>query len=172
MAACGSANKNADVQIPVADSIPDVTRLQPYEAGEDIQLNNVTYAYHISRCATDSLPHVKSEQGTVYADNTITLTIENKKSGATILTKTYTKNSFASIISDASFLKGTLLLGIAYDGIDKGRMHFVASVGDPELDDLYFPLDIFVSTDGSVSVQKSVEMDGGVPNDSLSDSQD
>lgn len=172
MVACGSKNKQAEVQVPAADSIPQVMKLQPFETAEDITVKGVAYSYRIQRSASDSIPQVKSQQGTDYADNIITLTIK-RKDGAVVLNRTFTKNSFASIIADADFLKTTLLLGIAYDGVgDDGNMHFVASVGDPDLDDLYFPLELIVSTGGVVKIQKSVEMDGNVPNDSLSVSQE
>lgn len=116
------------------------------------------YEFSIRMTADKNLPKVKVESGDEYYDNQIHLLIKKKSDGSVFYDKTFRKDDFASIVP-ADFMKKSLLLGVVYDydkADDHSRFNFAASVGDPEDDEMLFPLRMIISASGALSVEKDV----------------
>lgn len=129
---------------------------------QTVQLKGKNYHISLSRTPNKSLPHVKTQSGEPFLDNEITLKI-TKDDGSVVINKTFTKSSFASYVPD-DFLPNAILEGMAFDKVVSDKLYFGASLCYPETD-LYFPLIITITSDGSVSIAKGELMEENYPED-------
>ena len=140
-------------------SVPQVQSMQQSDASQDLTIGGIGYEFSVHRVPADSLSTVTTESGEKFRNNLITLIIKNKSTGTEVLHRTFDKSYFASVIADDDFLARSILLGIVFDQTDEGSMRFIASVGDPIDEELFVPMVMTVSTDGSISLSKSQSLD-------------
>lgn len=142
----------SDTQVLMQDSTDahGLQRMQVSKSETDIQFKGKQYHCLISRTPSDSLPHVASETGDTYVDNQIVfrLTRGNER----VFNKTFTKNSFASVV-DERFLSKSILEGVVYHKTVPEGMVFAASVCYPQTD-LYVPVSITITPDGKMTIKK------------------
>jgi len=165
--ACNNkSNKQEKKETIVKDSVDSagVQRMQESKSEQIIKLKGKSYHIALHRSACDSLTRVKTEAGDWFLDNKIFLqiTLDN---GTKVFSRTFTKKSFASIVPD-DFLSKSILEGMVFDKIVDNKFSFAASVCYPQTD-LYFPMQITISSDGSVSMAKEELME-----EAYSDSED
>lgn len=133
--------------------------MQHSSATGEAVINGVTFHYQIERTPSVQLPKVKDEQGNVFVDNVINLSV--LRNGKSILNKRFTKKDFASQV-EASFLSKSILEGLVFDKVVGGKLRFAASVCHPQTD-LFVPLCVLVTTDGSVRVEKGSVLEEEIP---------
>ena len=110
------------------------------------------YHYSFRLAPTDSLPVITNADGARYHDNELQLTI--RRDSTVVLRKRFTKKSFASYVP-AEAMHNSALVGFSYNlnhADDHSQLRFIATVGDPdETADIYYPVEIRVSPDGTCS---------------------
>ncbi|MCD7901699.1 MAG: DUF4738 domain-containing protein [Bacteroides sp.] len=126
-------------------------RMQVSESTETVTFNGKQYRLSLRRMPDDDLPKVRSEVGDLFVDNAITLRI--KRGNEKIVDKTFTKNSFSSVVS-ASFLKKAILEGMVYDKITSRGIVFAVSVSYPQTD-LYIPISVTVDSSGKIAITRA-----------------
>lgn len=119
------------------------------------QLQGKTCEARVFRTPDETLPIVENEQGDQFVDNRITVCVTCE--GKRVLDRMFTKSSFASLLN-ARFAQYAILEGIVYDTVRNGKVCFAASVSYPE-SDLYVPIRLEVSANGSVVIEKSDLLD-------------
>jgi hypothetical protein len=164
--ACNSkSNKQEKKETIVKDSVDSagVQRMQESKSERTVKLKGKSYHIVLHRSASDSL-RVKTEAGDWFLDNKISLqiTLDN---GNKVFSRTFTKKSFSSIVP-ADFLSKSILEGMVFDKIVDNKFSFAASVCYPQTD-LYFPMQITISSDGAISMAKEELME-----ETYSDSED
>lgn len=135
------------------DTTTGFTRMQPSSSMGDVVCKGEKYHYEVERIPCDSLPMIKDEQGNVFVDNLVRLTItrnENKK----IISKVFTKKTFMNEVPSI-FMKDAILEGFVFyeeRTSDTDGLVFAASVCMPQTD-LFYPLIVTVSLDGEVRIE-------------------
>lgn len=159
LGACAGSQKQREAsrEVFMQDSIrrAEPQRMQVSEVKATVTFHGKEYQSTVVRRPDDSLPLVTNEQGEQFVDNRITLTLACE--GKTVLHRTFTKESFATLV-DAKFLKYALLEGVVLDEPSTQGLSYAASVGYPQ-SDLYVPLRITVSTDGKLSMAREELME-------------
>lgn len=133
--------------------------MQQSSAKGTVKINGVEFGYQIDRTPSSDLPKVEDEQENVFIDNVIGLNVT--RSGKMILTKRFTKSDFSSQVESA-FLSKSILEGLVFDKVVDGKLRFAASVCHPQTD-LFIPLCVLVSTDGSVRIEKGSVLEDEIP---------
>ena len=133
--------------------------MQQSSAKGDVTIGEAAFRYQIDRAPSSQLPKVKDEQGNIFVDNEIALNIT--RNGKTVLTKRFTKRDFSSQVA-SSFLSKAIREGLVFDKVVNGKMRFAASVCHPQTD-LFVPLCVLVSTDGSVRIDKGSVLEDEIP---------
>ncbi|MBR3093711.1 MAG: DUF4738 domain-containing protein [Bacteroidaceae bacterium] len=160
--------KNEDTKVVVTQvEKPKATQdMQNYDLSDTLTIAGHKYEFTITRRPDNSQPKIKVESGGDYHENQIHLVIKSKSDGSVFLDKEFTKEYFASIVP-ADFIRKSLLLGIVYDydkADDHSKFYFAASVGDPEDDEMLFPIKMTISPSGSINIEKDNLIDE-VPDD-------
>lgn len=152
-----SGNTKDDTQVLMQDSTDanGLQRMPTSQREADIQYKGKDYHYSIVRTPNDSLAHVMSEMGSTYVDNQIAFRLT--RGGESICGKTFTKNSFSSVI-EADFLSKSVLESLAYNKTTPEGMVFVASISYPQTD-LYFPVSVTISSDGKMTMKREEPME-------------
>ncbi|WP_455674939.1 DUF4738 domain-containing protein [Phocaeicola sp.] len=154
--ASGSAEQHI-FQIDSVDQVTGVQRMQVSRIHQDIVSQGKKYHLFIDRAPSDSLSRVKSDLGT-FADNRIVLKI-TRENGTTLFSKTFTKQSFSSFLSDG-YLNHFMLEGMVFDDEktkDSKNIVLAASVSIP-MTDLYIPFSITITPDGKMTILKDEDM--------------
>jgi len=159
LGSCGNKqkedNSNKILYSMEEKSSDGLQRMQSSRVEQDIVWNGKNYQIVISRVADDSLPKIKDEAGDLFVDNTITLSIK-RNNGEHFFDKTFTKQSFASLL-DEKFVSRAMLEGMVFDkAIDQGLI-FAASVSYPQTD-LFVPVIITISSDGTMALRREVSL--------------
>jgi hypothetical protein len=128
-----------------------VQRMNPYNFADTVTIGSHHYSYTIHREAVDSLPTVKDEDGTVYADNSYHLTVQ--RDGQPLLDRHFTKRSFASYLSAEMRQKG-ILDGMMQDASLPG-LAFAISVSLPQ-SDMLEPLLLKVDAAGGIVIERDL----------------
>lgn len=155
LAACGGHRPPNTDTAPKSEFIVDdgpsdgVLRMTPYDYADTLSIGSHRYTYVIHREAVDSLPTVKDDDGTVYADNSYHLTI--RRDGQPLLDRHFTKRSFASYLS-AEMRKKGILDGMMQDGSLPG-LAFAISVSLPQ-SDMLEPLLLKVDASGGIAIER------------------
>ena len=159
LGACRPSMKNnvASQEALMQDSVhrDGLQRMQVSEVKAKVTFRGKEYHSTVVRRPDESLPKVTNEQGEKFVDNRITLTLTC--GGKTVLQRTFTKESFASLV-DAKFMKYALLEGVVLDEPSQQGIVYAASVGYPQ-SDLYVPLRLTVTPDGKLTMSKDELMD-------------
>ena len=126
-----------------------IQRMTPYHYEGTYEVGEHRYSYTIHREAVDSLPTVKDDDGTVYADNSYHLTVQ--RDGQPLLDRHFTKRSFASYLSAEMRQKG-ILDGMMQDASLPG-LAFAVSVSLPQ-SDMLEPLLLKVDAAGGIVIER------------------
>lgn len=156
LSACGGRRSQATSSSePRGEFITDQTRadgvqrMTTYDYSDTLHLGAHRYAYTVHREAVDSLPKVRDDEGTVFADNAYHLTI--LRDGQPLLDRRFTKRHFASYLSAEMRQKG-LLDGMMLDRSLPG-LAFAISVSLPQ-SDMLEPLLLHVDAQGGISIER------------------
>lgn len=156
LAGCASNNKEEEkkenmrvLTQTVADE-KGVQRMQVSKAEQNVKHGNATYHFTIVRQPDESLDRVKSENGDMFVDNEITLTVS--KDGKQLFKEKFTKQSFVNI-TGSSFLKKSVLEGMVFDRTTPQGLVFATSVCYPQTD-LFFPISVTIAANGKMSMAK------------------
>ncbi len=167
LASCSSSKKNdgKDITMAAHDSISadSVQRMQVSESKVAISYKGKQYSSSVVRKPDSSLPVVQNDQGDRFSDNRITLQLTC--GGSSIVNKTFTKDSFSSLV-DANFLKHAILEGLVYDKVTPQGIRYVASICYPQTD-LYIPLSLTISADGRIAMAKEEMLEDLYDTDSI-----
>lgn len=159
LTACGPSAKSglASQEAQMQDNVQQDgwQRMQVSEVKTKVTFRGKVYHSTVVRKPDESLPKVINEQGEKFVDNRITLTLTCD--GKTVLHRTFTKESFTSLV-DAKFMKHALLEGVVLDEPSAQGIVYAASVGYPQ-SDLYVPLRLTVTPDGKLTMSKDELMD-------------
>lgn len=163
--ACNSGPKS-DAAIEKELSVTDVVdenmsgeqRSEEQHLSGSVTVDGKEYAYQIHRRSSDSLATVKGDYSAnaVFHDNTATLTI--MQGNRRILSRTYTKQSFSTLV-DEDMMARSILKGLVFDRAIPGALQFAVAVGYPQDEDMYIPILLQVKPDGSVRMEKDPLMD-------------
>lgn len=148
-------------QIDSVDRVSGVQRMQVSRINQEIVCNGKKYRLFIDRSPSDSLKKVKSDAG-IFVDNRIILKI-TRENGAVLVSKTFTKQNFASLIPDR-YLVHSILEGMVFDDektSDSKNIVLAASVSIP-MTDLYIPFSMTIASDGKMTMQVDEDM-GDLP---------
>ncbi len=113
------------------------------------------YQIALYRHADTTLPLIKDETGEEYFDNCVELEI--RKDSAAFFSRTFTKEAFAGFLSEAD-RKNAMLMGLAYDCVEDGKLTFGAQVGQPGTDGGMFFV-VSVSVRGEMAIVKDERME-------------
>jgi hypothetical protein len=160
MAACTGDKdtaKESDTRVLLRDSIDShgIQRMQVSKAEQTITFGGKKYKSYVLRTPSDSLPRVKNDRGEVFADNTITLRLT--RGNEKIFNKTFTKQSFSSLV-DGAFMRRAVLEGMVFDKTTSKGFVYAVSVSYPQTD-LYIPMSMTITPDGKMSVVKEELME-------------
>lgn len=133
----------------------EVQKMKDYHYSAKVEAFGKSYTYDIVREVNDTLPTIKDDTGLQYADNYIRLRIN--ENGKEIFNKLFTKNTFRSYL-EKDFIQHALLEGMAFDRITTEGLRFSASISYPN-SDIYIPLAITISRNGSYTIVKDDVLD-------------
>jgi hypothetical protein len=150
-----SGNDAKQLQIIYIDNdSPEERRAEVFQDTQIITLNNTEYNSYITRTPNDSLPYITDKGGITYVDNAITLRLT--RGSVPIFNRTFTKNSFASLVND-EFLREATLEGIVYDKTTSEGINYAVSLCYPQTD-LYMPISIIIDTHGRMAMIQAEEI--------------
>lgn len=162
--ACTNEKKAPVAERIVEDVDPQtgVISLRNYTSKDTITINGKCYNYTYKFESVDSLPVLINPQGLEYYESraTITITREDTK----VFSKTFYKSNFREYVP-ANFLKTSTVVGVAYNIMkresDRSAFYFIITVGDPDetSDNMAYPLELKVATDGSYSIKKAENLE-------------
>ncbi len=136
---------------------PDTIKRSPYTNNGQIVVSDTKYDYTYSFAPSDSLPVITTSTGTKHYDNSIRLTI--RKGESVVYRHTFTKASFKRFIPEELYNRLTLM-GFNFN-YNKESMHdkfyFVASVGDPDDEDYYIPIDVTIDRNWQLYLDKFID---------------
>ena len=160
--ACGdekkAAGSDAETRIYSKDTASAVQKMNKYHYSDQIKWGSRSVTYQVDRHSVDSLPLVTDDAGTKYADNVITLTVN--QGDRQLFQKTFYKRSFKEYM-ERDFYEHAILEGMAFDKVKDGNLCFAVGVSYP-MSDLYIPLVITLRPDGSYDVAKDLVLDNVV----------
>lgn len=146
----------ADSTATEADG-PTIDRNHEITVLDTIEWRNNTYYADIHRYPVDDSTNIiKDEMGDMYADNCIDLKITC--GGKVFYKNTFRKSTFRQQLPDEFYGKYRLN-GLVFDKVVDGNLQFAASVGNPSQDDEYIPYNIIISSNGSMSITKAIDLD-------------
>lgn len=140
------------------DTTNTVQEMKEYHYSAEVKARQTRYTYDIVRKVSDTLPLVTGDNGTRYADNYIRLRVNCE--GKEIFNKVFTKDLFKNYI-EKDFLSHAILEGMAFDKAEGDNLCFAASVSYPA-SDIFLPLSITVSPNGSYRITKDEVLDTGM----------
>ena len=123
-----------------------IQRMHMYNYSDTILVEGKTYIYTIHREPSDSLPIVTDDEGTRYADNIYTLSLNR---GDEYTMYTFTKRNFMSYLSPLFQRKG-ILDGMMCDKTLQG-LRFAVSVSLPQ-SDMFEPLLLTIDPRGGMTI--------------------
>lgn len=144
-------------QIESVDENTGLQQMQVSKVNQEISSKGKKFTLMVERVPSDDLPRVKSDMG-LFADNKIKVKI-TRESGTALFEKTFTKNDFASFLTE-KFLANSVLEGLVFDDVrtaEKKEITLAASVSYP-MTDLYVPFVLVVTQDGKLNVSMDEDM--------------
>ena len=161
---CGkNAKQNNDTKpervVETVNKETGIISLTDYSHEDTLSIRGTKYTYKFSFQAVDSLEHIKNTQGLEYLDNVVNLTILK---GEEVVTKrTFYKSSFKSYVP-SELWQNSGLVGFSFNFVRQERdaFYFIATIGDPdETADISYPLEIRITTDGGMTINKAQNLD-------------
>jgi len=133
-----------------------------------VEMGDKSYSISISRTPADSASMVTDAYGDRYFDNRIQLTIRRSADSSVVLQRDFTKHTFARYVDNGKFdMSRAILEAVVFDRVDGKRFRFGASVAYPNSDDDYIPFVVTIATDGTMSIDRDMEMDTNGATDSI-----
>ena len=141
-------------QAPVSERIVEdvdpktgIISLRKYTLSDTITIGGKLYNYSCTFEPVDSMPVLMNPQGLEYHESRVGIKIwrdDNK-----VFSKTFYKSNFCDHVPD-EFLK-----------TDHSAFYFIITVGDPDetSDNMAYPLELKVATDGSFTVKKAENLE-------------
>ena len=113
-----------------------------------------TYKARVHRYTNDSISIATDETGKQYRNNLIKMVI-TRNDGSVFFEKVFSKATFESFL-DEDYLKQNVLLGLVFNGTDSDNLHFLGSVGRPDiLTEEFVPFNVYITKMGEVRVEKA-----------------
>lgn len=142
---------------PRKEVIPDtvIHKSKGFDVEDTVKWVGNVYKVHLHKYSNDSLSYVKMDNGVMYRDNLIKMTIEREDSSV-FFNRVFRKSMFENVISK-QYIDQNVLLGMALEKekTDKDNLYFFGKVGNPdELTDDFMVFEIVVSRMGDVSIHK------------------
>lgn len=136
-------------------------RIGDYSQSRTFDRRGKSYTVTVERKADTSLPVVDDGVGNKYYDNIVHVRI-TAQDGKDFFDRIFTKNDFASFISD-EYSRNNALLGVVFDHAGDDAIYFAASVGSPDkMSDEYVPLVVRVSYTGALlGINEDTMLDTG-----------
>lgn len=158
VAGCGGEKKNDNIiTVKQEAKVPDKpVRMQEYKQDKEVEWLGSVYTCEIHRMPDDSLATVEDEDGRIFVDNSISLSIR-RADGSVFFSKTFTKATFDSYIGD-DYRQTGILEGLVFDKADGPELVFATSVSHPQTDE-YIPLVVRISRMGEVSIARDTQLD-------------
>ena len=162
--ACANEKKPEPPQRVVedVDAETGIISLRNYTIDDTITIGGNIYQYTCQFEHVDSMPVLINTQGLEYHECRVSIKINRQ--GKSIFDKTFYKNSLRDYVP-ADFLKTSTLVGVNYNYIkreaDRSALYFILTVGDPDetSDNMAYPLELRVNTDGTYSIQKAENLE-------------
>ena len=165
VASCSGNNKEKDKDEKTEHIFETINKetgersLKSYEQSDTITIKGKLYNYKFKFSPVDSLQHIINAQGLKYLDNSVELLISLDSS--VVIKKTFLKTTFRSYVPEKIW-EGTGLVGFSYNFIrsERDAFYFIATIGDPdETADVSYPLEIRLTTDGGMTIEKAQNLD-------------
>ena len=161
--ACNGDKKPNLPERVVEDVDPNtgIISLRDYTLADTITVAGKRYNYSMRFEHVDSLPVLINSQGLEYHESRATVTI--KRDSTTLFNRTFYKSSFRDQVP-ADFLKSSTVVGVNYNYMkidDRSAFYFIITVGDPDetSDNMAYPLELKVATDGTYSIHKAENLE-------------
>lgn len=138
-----------------------IISLREYTLGDTITINGKRYKYSLRFEPVDTMPVLMNSQGLEYHESRATITITHDSTK--VFSKTFYKSNFRDHVP-ANFLKTSTVVGVNYNFMkidDRSAFYFIVTVGDPDetSDNMAFPLELKVATDGSYTIKKAENLE-------------
>ena len=138
-----------------------IISLREYTLGDTITINGKRYKYSLRFEPVDTMPVLMNSQGLEYHESRATITITHDSTK--VFSKTFYKSNFRDH-EPANFLKTSTVVGVNYNFMkidDRSAFYFIVTVGDPDetSDNMAFPLELKVATDGSYTIKKAENLE-------------
>lgn len=138
-----------------------IISLREYTLGDTITINGKRYKYSLRFEPVDTMPVLMNSQGLEYHESRATITIT--RDSTKVFSKTFYKINFRDHVP-ANFLKTSTVVGVNYNFMkidDRSAFYFIVTVGDPDetSDNMAFPLELKVATDGSYTIKKAENLE-------------
>ncbi len=162
--ACTNEKKPPVTERIVEDVNPQtgIISLRDYTINDTISINGKLYKYTCTFEHVDTLPVLMNPQGLEYNESRVRIDI--KQNDSNVFSKTFYKNNFRDQVP-ADFLKTSTVVGVNYNFMkrdtDRSAFYFIITVGDPDetSDNMAYPLELKVATDGSYSIKKAENLE-------------
>lgn len=162
--ACTNEKKPPVTERIVEDVNPQtgIISLRDYTINDTISINGKLYKYTCTFEHVDTLPVLMNPQGLEYHESRVRIDI--KQNDSNVFSKTFYKNNFRDNVP-ADFLKTSTVVGVNYNFMkrdtDRSAFYFIITVGDPDetSDNMAYPLELKVATDGSYSIKKAENLE-------------
>ncbi|MBR5083308.1 MAG: DUF4738 domain-containing protein [Prevotella sp.] len=150
---------------PPKDDEPDtiIHKLDEFNVLDTVPWVGSTYKVSCQRYTNDSLAYVKMDNGKMFRDNLIKVTI-TRSDNSVFFEKVFRKSIFDKFFNQ-EYARQNVLLGMVLEKekTDKNNLYFLGTVGNPiELMDEFMLFEIVVSKMGDVSINK-MELDENKP---------
>jgi len=162
--ACTNEKKPPVTERIVEDVNPQtgIISLRDYTINDTISINGKLYKYTCTFEHVDTLPVLMNPQGLEYHESRVRIDI--KQNDSNVFSKTFYKNNFRDQVP-ADFLKTSTVVGVNYNFMkrdtERSAFYFIITVGDPDetSDNMAYPLELKVATDGSYSIKKAENLE-------------
>jgi len=164
LTACQNPPKPIEIERVIEDVDPQtgITSQRRYDLADTITIGGKVYNYTCTFEPVDTMPVLINPQGTEYYESRVSISITHE--GSTVFSKTFYKNNFRDIVPK-DFLKTSTMVGVNYNFMkrdtDRSAFYFIVTVGDPDetSDNMSYPLELKVATDGSFSIKKAENLE-------------
>ncbi len=136
-----------------------VHRVNSFDVVDTVHWVGSVYKVRCQRYTNDSLSYIKTEEGKMFRDNIIKLTI-TRPDQSVFFEKVFKKGAFNGLVSP-QYAEKSVLLGVALEKekVDKDNLYFLGTIGNPdELTDEFFMFEVVISRMGDVAIRK-MELD-------------
>lgn len=162
--ACTDGKKNNPTTNVPEEITPEtgIISQRDYTLKDTITINGKIYNYACTFEHVDTMPAIINTQGVEYHESRVRIDITQE--GSKVFSKTFYKNNFRDIVPK-DFLNTSTMVGVNYNymkrDVDRSAFYFIVTVGDPDetSDNMSYPLELKVATDGSFSIKKAENLE-------------